>query len=113
VISIKEGIGPRRSSRVCSLIAALVERKRAHRKGFKQRSMVDLGDCLQAIFFAFGEMSVATTFKPLLQDPNVLNSLAYFEGCRKAIIVDGLKSSGEVGTAKVESVVSMGGMKGI
>jgi hydrogenase maturation protease len=27
-----------------------------------------------------------------------LNTLAYFEGCRKAIIVDGLKSAGEVGT---------------
>src|SRR6202035_3468076 len=40
VISIKEGIGPRRSSRVWSLIAALVERKRAHGKRFKQRSMV-------------------------------------------------------------------------
>ena len=40
VISIKEGIGPRRSSSVCSLIAALVERKRAHGKRFKQRSIV-------------------------------------------------------------------------
>jgi len=27
-----------------------------------------------------------------------LNALAYFEGCRKAIIVDGLKSAGEVGS---------------
>jgi len=27
-----------------------------------------------------------------------LNALAYFEGCQKAIIVDGLKSAGEVGT---------------
>ena len=27
-----------------------------------------------------------------------LNALAYFEGCRKAIIVDGLRSAGEVGS---------------
>ena len=27
-----------------------------------------------------------------------LNALAYFEGCRRAIIVDGLKSAGEVGS---------------
>jgi hypothetical protein len=34
------GIGPRRSSNVCSLIAAFLARKRAHGNTDKQRSMV-------------------------------------------------------------------------